>query len=389
VKITFVSPTVNMGGGTKVIAIHAENLTQMGHVVRVVSPPPRIVPLRRRIKSLITGKGWPPAAPWPSSHLDGTSVEHRLLDRLRPVTDADVPDGDIVIATWWETAEWVNNLHPSKGAKVYFIQGHEVFTHLPMARCQATYALPLHKVVVSRWLKDIMRTEYADDAVDVVLNSVDPRQFSAPARGKQRTPTVGVTYATAAIKGVDASLKAIATLRKKIPELRLVSFGAERPASYLPLPDGTDFTFDPPQDRIKDIYAKCDVWISASRSDGFNLPVIEAMACRTPVVATRTGWPAEAVRTGENGVLVDVENQDGLVRGLEFVLSLTDDEWRQLSANAHATAASASWLDSTKRLEHALRRACARSQRGEISGRCSSACFQTVESHTVMGADTA
>ena len=43
------------------------------------------------------------------------------------MTDVDVPDGDLIIATWWETAEWVNALSPNKGAKVYFIQHHEIF----------------------------------------------------------------------------------------------------------------------------------------------------------------------------------------------------------------------------------------------------------------------
>ena len=70
--------------------------------------------------------------------------------------DADLPDADIVIATWWETAEWVNALSPAKGRKVYFIQHHEVFSYLPVERSRATYRLPLHKIVISRWLKDLM-----------------------------------------------------------------------------------------------------------------------------------------------------------------------------------------------------------------------------------------
>jgi hypothetical protein len=31
---------------------------------------------------------------------------------------------------------------------------------------------------------------------------------------------------------------------------------------------------------------KCDAWMTCSRSEGFNLPALEAMACRTPVVLT-------------------------------------------------------------------------------------------------------
>ena len=30
-RITFISPTVNMGGGTRVVVIYAERLMRMGH----------------------------------------------------------------------------------------------------------------------------------------------------------------------------------------------------------------------------------------------------------------------------------------------------------------------------------------------------------------------
>jgi hypothetical protein len=47
-----------------------------------------------------------------------------------------------VIATWWETAEWVDRLSVSKGKKVYFIQHYEAFDYLPKERVEATWRLP-------------------------------------------------------------------------------------------------------------------------------------------------------------------------------------------------------------------------------------------------------
>ena len=81
------------------------------------------------------------------------------------------------------------------------------------------------------------------------------------------------------------------------------------------------------------------------------------MACRTPVVSTRTGWPADAIRTGWNGVLADIDDVAGLARGLEWVLSRNDPEWSTLSANACATAKASSWQDSAKLFENVLERA--------------------------------
>jgi glycosyltransferase involved in cell wall biosynthesis len=160
------------------------------------------------------------------------------------------------------------------------------------------------------------------------------------------------------------------SVRASKADLRVISFGSERPTAELQLPEGAEFYFCPRQDRIRDLYAQCDVWITASRSEGFNLPALEAMACRTPVVATRTGWPEEAVKTGLNGILVDVGDVVQTAQGVEWVLSRSDEEWRKLSANAHETAAQGSWEESAKLFEKALQHACQRSRRGEISGNC-------------------
>jgi glycosyltransferase involved in cell wall biosynthesis len=124
----------------------------------------------------------------------------------------------------------------------------------------------------------------------------------------------------------------------------------------------------PPQDSIRTLYAQCDVWVTASRGEGFNLPALEAMACRTPIVSTRTGWPAEALETGRNGVLVDVGDQDALAKGILDVLSLSPAEWRALSDRAYETACAGSWEESARRFEQALLRARERAARGEIAG---------------------
>ena len=369
-RITFVLPTVNMSGGIRVVAIYAKALAARGHGVTLVSPPPRDLSFASKVRSFLKGRGWP-SRPLPSkSHLDGLHLDYRVLDVWRPPIDSDVPDSDIVIATWWETAEWVNALSPHKGAKVYFIQHHEVFPHLPFARCRATYKFPMHKIVIARWLEDVMHAQYGDDVVDLVPNSVDRTQFVSAVRGKQSVPTAGFLYSTVAFKGLDVSLAALRAVRKRIPDLRLICFGSEHRSAVFPLPEGAEFSFSPPQDQIRNLYSQCDVWITASRSEGFNLPAMEAMACRTPVVSTKTGWPEEVIETGKNGVLVDIDDVAGLARGVEWILSLAGDEWKTLSQRAYETACSGSWEESSRRFENALIHACRRSMHGEIAGKC-------------------
>lgn len=355
-RITFVLPTVDMSGGVRVVAIYAKALAGKGHDVVLVSPPPKPVSLKRKLKAVISGQRWTKDKKQPS-HLDSLGLDHKILDRWRPVTNADVPDADVVIATWWETAEWIHALSESKGTKVHFIQHHEVFDHLPVERCKATYSLPLRKIVIARWLADVMRDQYGDVEVDLVSNAVDHDQFHAEVRGKQSVPTVGFLFHRAVFKGVDLTLEAIERLRGEFPALRVIAFGAEMPDVDLMANGRIEFHHLPPQEKLRELYAQCDVWLTASRSEGFNLPAMEAMACRTPVVSTRTGWPEEAIETGKNGVLVEVDDVNGLARGAAWILALTDDEWRRVSQSAYATVAASSWKASAKKFEQALERA--------------------------------
>lgn len=354
-RITFICPTPNKSGGMKVTALYGKLLAARGHDVCFVAPPEPPISLLSKAKSLVRGRGWPSDPPrLASSYFDNSSLDLRIIERARPIRDADVPDADYVIATWWETAEWVESLSPRKGVKVYFIQGHEVFPYLPVERCHATYRMPLHKIVVARWLADVMHEQYGDSDVSVVPNSVDRNQFFSPTRGKQLRPTVGFLYHTAPLKGADRAIQAIRLLQNRVADLRIRSFGDRPPDANLPLPANTDFTCDPPQDQIRNIYSACDVWLTASQSEGFNLTALEAMACRTPVVSTQTGWPAEAINNGENGYLVQVNDVADLAAKTEQVLGMPEPEWIQMSTAAYQTASTGSWANSAELFEKAL-----------------------------------
>lgn len=354
-RISFVLPPVGMSGGVRVVGIYSRLLKDMGHDVVLVSPPGPDVSFKRKIRHFIAGKGWPRQSGQRSSHLDGMQLDHRVIDRFRPIVDADMPDGDVVIATWWETAEWVSALGGNKGAKVFFVQGHEVFPHLPLARVRKVYRLPLRKIVISKWLAEIMATEYADHSAILVPNAVDHSQFFASSpRQKNKQPTVGFLFQEAAFKGMGITLAALAKLRHRHPDLRAICFGSCLPSNRDVLPDWIEFYHSPPQDKLRDYYSACDVWITTSTSEGFNLPAMEAMACRTPVVSTATGWPIEAIVDRKNGVLVEINDVDGIVDGADWILGLDEVSWREVSEAAYATASENSWERSGQLFEAAL-----------------------------------
>ncbi|MBB4382488.1 glycosyltransferase involved in cell wall biosynthesis [Bradyrhizobium sp. SBR1B] len=212
----------------------------------------------------------------------------------------------------------------------------------------------MHKIVVSKWLADLARDRFGDKNVHLIPNSVDTEQFHAPARDKQKIPTVGMLYSTLHLRGVDVSLAALERVKRQVGNVRLVAFGAERVSARLPLPNWAEFHYRPHQSDLRQIYGQCDVWLCGSRREGFHLPMLEAMACRCPVVSTRMGGSAEILVDGVNGFLVEVEDPTRLAEKLEVVLTSSDATWRGMSEAALRTAHRYTWDDATDLLETAL-----------------------------------
>lgn len=352
-KITFVLPHDNLSGGIRVVSIYAERLLNLGHQITVIHYPPWKPSLKERLKQFIRGGEWRRPLPSKTSYFDVLNVERIVLESDRLLRESDVPDADVIIATWWETAEWIAPLSPSKGIKTYFVQHYEVFDYLPQERVEATYRLPFFQITIAQWLVDILQNRYQAKAIALVPNGVDLDQFNSPARPKATRPTIGLIYSTASWKGCDITIQAIAQARTQIPELRLIAFGLENPTLDLSLPDGTEYFLQPPQETLKDLYAQCDAWLVGSRSEGFGLPILEAMACRTPVIATSAGAAPELLAEG-GGILLPEPNPDLMAKAIQYICALDATQWQQFSTSAYKTACQYSWKEATQRFEAAL-----------------------------------
>jgi glycosyltransferase involved in cell wall biosynthesis len=357
-RVTFVLPVAGMEGGVRVVAIYAERLRRRGHHVQVVSVTPPAPPLRRRIKSLLLGRGWPAAPSVGPSHLDAVpEIEHRILRHSGPVTDRDVPDADVVISTWWETAVWANRLSPRKGRPIHLVQDYEVWAGNG-DRVDAALRLPGWKVAVSAWLERLLRDDLGVPTAVLAPNGVETDKFDAPPRRRRADPAVGLTFSSLHHKGADVALAAFDIARRRIPGLKLRVVSNFPPAPHLPFPEGAEFHRHARDGVLRDIYSSCDAWMFATRREGFGLPVLESMACRTPVVATPAGAVPEILADG-GGVMVPFDDPPAMADALERLLTGPEPAWRELSDAARANALRRNWDAATDILEATLLRAAA------------------------------
>ena len=355
IRITFVMPCDDLSGGNRVVAMYAKHLMARGHQVLVVNAARHHPTLMDRLRMLrkMDSAAWAIAVKYPPGHIELSGVPQRVLKQQGALTDADVPDADVIIATWWETVEYVARLSPAKGAKVYFIQHYEVFDYLPVARVKETWKLPFHKIAIAQWLADVAAKEFGDHDVSVVPNSVDLQHFQTASRGKQKTPTIGFVYSLIPWKGVDIALEAIKLAQQQVPALQVLAFGAWKVSENYPLPEQCQYVMTPDQSTIRDIYASCDAWLFASHSEGCGLPILEAMACRTPVIGVPSGVAPEYL-ADQCGILVKPEDPQDMSAAIVSVCNMSDSDWRSMSASAYKKVSAYDWDDATTLFENAL-----------------------------------
>jgi len=359
-RITFMIPADDLTGGNRVVATYAKILSARGHDVLVVSNAPERPSWREQLRALRHGT-WREQRRHTQpqqGHVTQSGVAFRRLDEPRPFTADDLPDADVLIATWWETAEWMDHMPASKGCKVHLIQDYEVWSGgAAQERVHAALRLPNCKIVISNELRHTLETHVGPLDITVIPNAVDLQQFDAPARQRNSVPTVGFMYGRAPRKAADLYPKVCALVRQRLPHLQVVAFSSEQPSPELPLPEGTTFFHRPPQDQIASIYACCDAWLFGSRIDSFGLPILEAMACHTPVIGVPVGAAPELLADGA-GILVPPESPQAMADAIIALCTMPEADWQNMSQRVYSKAHSYNWNDATDRLLQMLIKQC-------------------------------
>lgn len=318
-RVLQVNSATSIGGGERHVADLANALAQRGHDVYAVlrHRSPLVGELRSLPQENIT------MLPLRNSLDIGSALRlaHLIREREIEVVHAHLARDYPLAALAVERA----------GTARLVITRHVLF---PLNRLhRLTLRRVAYAIAVSRAVGESLRGIFAESKIAYVPNGIDLKRFAVIARsGARDRLLVGTVGHLAPIKGHEDFIRAASLIAAKRADVDFVIVGddesptkdtqtqLERLIRELGLSQRVHLAGR--VDETSRLLSDLDLFVSASRSEGFGLAIIEAMASGVPVVATRSAGAREIIEDGETGRLVPIGDAHALA---EAILCLLDD----------------------------------------------------------------
>ena len=333
-KILYMITGLSLGGAEKVVVDLSDQMNALGHTVKVayltgevlirpVSDDVEIIALNLNSKN----------------DLLSASIKYKkLLKRFRP---------DIVHA---------HMVHANIFARI-----NRVGAHIPKLICTAhnsneggkarmlayrlTNRLSDINTNVSQEATDslISKGAFKKNNVITVYNGIDLSKFEKSSSSEVLDENVINIISVGRFneqKDYPNLINAFARLKKNITtniRLTIVGDGELRSTIEALIKDlqlEKDITLLGRRSDIPQLLSQADIFVLASKFEGFGLAIAEAMACKCYVVATDSGGVSEVM--GDTGQLVPIRDSQALAKELEKAIALSSEDRTQNNEKARA-----------------------------------------------------
>ena len=271
-KITFVMPGP-AGGGARMVARFATGLIEKGHDVCILYPHPE-----RNLKSILRSAWinirYQKRGDWLHSFPGVVQPYNCLTPEL-------VSHNDFLIGVGVDCVLAIAELPRECGIKINNSHGRELWIKERMLRA---WHFPMPRIVVTSHLEQEMQDYGCKDEIFVVHYGIDRTDYY-PSNPDGKLTGVGTVYHGGSVKDPETIFKVFRIIHERRPEIPLIIFGGfPRPQG---LPDAAQYTRLPAMPMVRELYSQAKVWFCASRSEGFGLPLIEAIPPTMTIVNTK------------------------------------------------------------------------------------------------------
>lgn len=339
-KIAFILPGGGRSGGIRNTVVVANHLLARGHEVRIFYHK-NYITLRLMLRSMRNKVMY-------SGRYNWLEMFEGSMASFRDITTCEFfPDEIIVGVGMWSCAE-LGRLSFIHNPKLQYLRG---ITPWLQNRMEKAVSLNIPKVAVSSHVAEYVRLYTGGkDVLGIIPNGVKLEEYY-PGDHQNERNGIGTMYGSAFPKDPDTILALLGRMRESLPNVPQYIFGLGPRPKEIPK---RNYVRLPSVQEARRIYSRCKVWIVASRSEGFGMPILEAMACGCAVVATDCGGPRDIIKDGETGFLVQVGNVEQLFYRVKTLLA--DHKLRQkFIVQSKKTVKKFNWKNSIEQLEKVLR----------------------------------
>lgn len=325
-KITFCLPAIlfTPRGGYKIVYEYANRLSSLGHNVTIAyfcTGQFKKYRLPEFLRKFLCNVLLPYSDRW--------FKFNNNVKRIIAIDNKNIISSDIIVATAVETAKRVASLPAHNSKKYYFIQDYENW-HVTDEYVHSTYRLEMNKLVVSKWLKQIV-DQYSTKPSMYLPNPINNETFYINRPIEKRNPySIALLYHTREQKGLKYAFEALNNVKEKYPQLEVNLFGVvERPDE---LPKWYRYTQKATEKQLLEIYNNSAIFVCASTEEGYGLTAVESMACGCALVASTYRGVYEYAVDGVNALLSPIRDPKTMSRNIERLIC--DNELRHFLAHS-------------------------------------------------------
>ncbi|HEX3544110.1 MAG TPA: glycosyltransferase family 4 protein [Candidatus Acidoferrum sp.] len=232
------------------------------------------------------------------------------------------------------------------------------YYRLIMALENRIYSRPrISLAAISASAATLLEKYFHPPAIRVIRYGVDVQAFSVSRRLAER-PAARKTYQLSPedfallligndwrTKGLTALLQSLALIRELPWKLLMVGRDVREPYDKMIRENGiaNRVSFLAPSPDVMQFYAAADAYVGPSLEDAYGLPIIEAMACGLPVIASSRAGAHEIITDGADGIiLADPQNPAELAAALRSLIT-NPTLCTKLGEHAARTAQNHTW----------------------------------------------
>jgi len=269
--------------------------------------------------------------------------DHSVLDNVDLYYYSDISavklKTDLIIATHWTTAYFVNEFLKYSGSKPLYLVFHSEdepsYSGTNSVNAEKTYHFSFQKIVINKAVYERFKGE---NPLFFHLG-IDTGFFRLLKDVSGRGNTVLIPLRVGEDKGARYAIECIRKLLDYYGGggIKIITFGDYEPQEIpVDLKDRIEHHFRPTKELLG-LYNESSIFVLPSLVEGMGLPPLEAMACGCAVVVTDCGGTREYIVDGVNGLVCPIKDAECLFNKVLYLLN-NESKRKEIVENGLKTA---------------------------------------------------